>query len=155
MSRSIEWLPSLFFFLSFFLSFADSCISHDGKTDKRARSLGADTQVHQKVRVKWWLVHPWLAGWLAPEALVGKLQRSLPRFISRLRASISMPRSIFSPALHPLSSSTRRRFTRSLARSLYFREGLISLLSRIQCGKWTEFAKLGDPDSADSPPQRS
>ena len=118
MSRSIEWLPSLFFFLSFFLSFADSCISHDGKTDKRARSLGADTQVHQKVRVKWWLVHPWLAGWLAPEALVGKLQRSLPRFISRLRASISMPRSIFSPALHPLSSSTRRRFTRSLARSL-------------------------------------
>lgn len=95
-------------------------------------------------------------GWLAPEALVGKLQRSLPRFISRLRASISTLRSIFSPALHPPSSLLRPSSFHSFARSLsLFREGLISLLSRIQCGKWTEFAKLGDPDSADSPPQRS
>lgn len=50
------------------------------------------------------------------DALVGKLQRSLPRSFGFC-----------------LISAPLRRV------------GLMSHLSRAQCGKWTEFAKLGDP----------
>lgn len=118
----IHRMVPFFFFL---LPILHSRISHDGKpTNEHVRSAQTHKCItRKKVRVKWWLVHPWLAGWLAgllaPEALVGKLQRSLPRFISRLRASISMLRSIFSSPPPP-PFFTRRRFTRSLARSLYF-----------------------------------
>lgn len=137
MSRSIEWLPSFLSFF-FFFSLADSPFLHFSRrqTDERAHSLGADTSASRGRRCVssggGWST----PGWLAPEALVGKLQRSLPRFISRLRASISTLRSIFSPALHPPSSLLRPSSFHSFARSLsLFREGLISLLSRIQCGK--------------------
>lgn len=123
MSRSIEWLSS---FLSFFFLF--SCrfsilafltmANRRTSTFARRRHTSASRGRRCVSSGGGWST----PGWLAPEALVGKLQRSLPRFISRLRASISTLRSIFSPALHPPPPPffARRRFTRSLARSLYF-----------------------------------
>lgn len=123
MSRSIEWLSS---FLSFFFLF--SCrfsilaflttANRRTSTFSRRRHTSASRGRRCVSSGGGWST----PGWLAPEALVGKLQRSLPRFISRLRASISTLRSIFSPALHPPPPPffARRRFTRSLARSLYF-----------------------------------
>lgn len=145
---------SLFFFSFYRFSFILASLG-DGKSDKRARSLGADTQVHHEEEGACQVVAGpplagWLAGWLPRHSSVNF--NVLCHDLSRVSARLSlMLRSIFSPALHPHTRSFRS-FTRSLS---LFREGLISLLSRIQCGKWTEFAKLGDPDSADSPPQRS
>lgn len=127
MSRSIEWLPS---FLSFFFLF--SCrfsilafltmANRRTSTFARCRHTSASRGRRCVSSGGGWST----PGWLAPEALVGKLQRSLPRFISRLRASISTLRSIFSPALHPPSSLLRpssfhfRSLALSISRGSYF-----------------------------------
>lgn len=122
MSRSIKWLPS---FLSFFFLF--SCrfsilafltmANRRTSTFARRRHTSASRGRRCVSSGGGWST----PGWLAPEALVGKLQRSLPRFISRLRASISTLRSIFSPALHPPllpSSPVVVSLVRSLALSI-------------------------------------
>lgn len=60
----IHRMVPFFFFL---LPILHSRISHDGKpTNEHVRSAQTHKCItRKKVRVKWWLVHPWLAGWLA------------------------------------------------------------------------------------------
>lgn len=122
MSRSIEWLPSFLSF--FFFSLADSPFLHFSRwqTDERARSLGADTQVHHEEEGACQVVvaGPPLAGWLPRHSSVNfnVLCHDLSRVSARLSPRFgrsSLP--LFTP---PPPFSTRRRFTRSLARSLYF-----------------------------------
>lgn len=85
---------------------------------------------------------PPLAGF---EILVGKLQRSLPRF---LRVYLRRFHSLDLLAYLKPPPPDLLTLVRSLS---LFREGLVSLLSRVQCGKWTEFAKLRDPGSGEWP----
>lgn len=152
-SKILNTNVSLFFSLFLLPILFHPCISR--WWENRQTSTFADTQVHHEEEGACQVVAGpplagWLAGWLPRHSSVNF--NVLCHDLSRVSARLSlMLRSIFSPALHPHTRSFRS-FTRSLS---LFREGLISLLSRIQCGKWTEFAKLGDPDSADSPPQRS
>lgn len=124
---------SFFFFLSSFLSPILAFLTMAKPTNEHVRSAQTHKCIRRCVSSGGWSTPGWLAGWLPRHSSVNF--NVLCHDLSRVSARLSPPRSIFSPALHPLSSSTRRRFTRSLARSLYFREGLISLLSRIQCGK--------------------
>lgn len=123
MSRSIKWLPSFLSFF-FFFSLADSPFLHFSRwqTDERARSLGADTQVHHEEEGACQVVvaGPPLAGWLPRHSSVNfnVLCHDLSRVSARLSPRFgrsSLP--LFTP---PPPFFARRRFTRSLARSLYF-----------------------------------
>lgn len=136
MSRSIEWL---LFSLFFFFSLADSPFLHFSRrqTDERARSLGADTQVHHEEEGACQVVvaGPPLAGWLPRHSSVNfnVLCHDLSRVSARLSPRFgrsSLP--LFTPPSSLLRPSSFHSFARSLS---LFREGLISLLSRIQCGK--------------------
>lgn len=135
------------------LSFSDKtswCIAvltkaTDFEIDKRLgfARRGADTQTHHDEEGACQVVAgPPLAGF---EILVGKLQRSLPRF---LRVYLRRFHSLDLLAYLKPPPPDLLTLVRSLS---LFREGLISLLSRVQCGKWTEFAKLRDPGSGEWP----
>lgn len=87
--RSVECLL-IFFSFSFTDSLPSLHFSVMGKpTNEHVRRHTSASRGRRCVSSGGWSTPGWLVGWLAPEALVGKLQRSLPRFISRLRASIS------------------------------------------------------------------
>lgn len=122
MSRSIEWLSSFLSF--FFFSLADSPFLHFSRrqTDERARSLGADTQVHHEEEGACQVVvaGPPLAGWLPRHSSVNfnVLCHDLSRVSARLSPRFgrsSLP--LFTLPLLP-SSPVVVSLVRSLALSI-------------------------------------
>ena len=126
---------SFFFFLSSFLSPILAFLTMAKPTNEHVRSAQTHKCIRRCVSSGGWSTPGWLAGWLPRHSSVNfnVLCHDLSRVSARLSPCLgrsSLP--LFTPSpLPPVVVS----LVRSLARSLYFREGLISLLSRIQCGK--------------------